>query len=268
MALSIQGGGNNAIRAVRAMSNNSDAVIGVNMSPRAEIGNCEVGGDARALGMLNTRCIWTLATSHALVHDCHVHHCSSHALDFDAYTSNSVAWNNLCEDNGQEGKQPIGTFAFHEYGRLSAPLFLTKHARGCCGPEGIFVEETAQSNSVFNNTCRRNSNGIGVYANAVGPVTNNIFINNRLYDNRNYGLTAGGYGHAPDKMSLANTFAGNIVSNNELGNPSGAANGQINPAHGAVSLDYWTANEVVGPVAYDTTHELHNSSALMIFEPA
>jgi hypothetical protein len=31
-----------------------------------------------------------------------------------------------------------------------------------------------------------------VYANAVGPVTNNIFINNRLYDNRVYGLTVGG----------------------------------------------------------------------------
>ena len=53
--------------------------------------------------MLHTRCIWTLATSHALVHDNHVHHCSSHALDFDAYTSSSVAWNNLCEENGQEG---------------------------------------------------------------------------------------------------------------------------------------------------------------------
>ena len=31
-----------------------------------------------------------------------------------------------------------------------------------------------------------------VYANAVGPVANNIFINNWLYDNRVYGLTVGG----------------------------------------------------------------------------
>ena len=87
------------------MSNNSDAVIGVNQSPYAEVGGCEVGGDVGALGMLLTRCIWTLATSHALVHDCHVHHCSSHSLDFDAYTRNSVAWNNVCEDNGGEGEQ-------------------------------------------------------------------------------------------------------------------------------------------------------------------
>lgn len=121
---------------------------------------------------------------------------------------------------------------------------------------------------MFNNTCRRNSNGIGVYSNAVGPVANNVFINNRLYDNRNYGLTAGGYGHAPDKMSFGNVFAANVVSNNGLGNPRGVANGQINPAHGAVSLDYWTANEVGGPVEYDTMYLPKNSSALMIFEPA
>ena len=107
-----------------------------------------------------------------------------------------------------------------------------------------------------------------MYSNAVGPVAHNIFINNRLYDNQNYGLTAGGYGHAPDKMSLGNVFAGNVVSNNELENLSGGANGQVNPAHGAVSLDYWTANEVAGPVEYNTAYLPHNSSALMIFEPS
>ena len=121
---------------------------------------------------------------------------------------------------------------------------------------------------IFYGAGRRNSNGIGVYANAVGPVANNIFINNRLYDNHNYGLTAGGYGHSPEKMSLGNVFAGNVVSNNQLENPTGARNGQINPAHGAVSLDYWTANEVDGPVKYDTAHLPRNSSAVMIFDPS
>ena len=38
------GGSNNAIRGVRAMSNNSDSIIGVNQSPHAEVGGCEVGG--------------------------------------------------------------------------------------------------------------------------------------------------------------------------------------------------------------------------------
>ena len=55
-------------------------------------------------------------------------------LDFDAYTSNSVAWNNLCEDNKDEG---------------------------------IFVEETAHNNIIVGNTCRRNGNGIGVYSNGI-----------------------------------------------------------------------------------------------------
>ena len=44
MALSILGGSNNAIRGVRALSNNSDSIIGVNQSPHAEVGGCEVGG--------------------------------------------------------------------------------------------------------------------------------------------------------------------------------------------------------------------------------
>ena len=38
------------------------------------------------------------------------------------------------------------------------------------GEEGIFVEETASGNFVFNNTLRRNGCGIGVYSNAVGPM--------------------------------------------------------------------------------------------------
>ena len=90
-------------------------------SPYAEISSSDVGGSSTA--MSKGRCIWTLATSRAFVHDNYVHHCTSHALDFDAYTSNSAAYSNVCEDNGEEG---------------------------------IFVEETANGNFIFNNTCRRN----------------------------------------------------------------------------------------------------------------
>ena len=50
-----------------------------------------------------TRGVWTLATSRAYVHHNHVHHSDKHALDFDAYTGNSVAWENLCEDNKEQG---------------------------------------------------------------------------------------------------------------------------------------------------------------------
>ena len=81
-----------------------------------------------------------------------------HAADFDAYTKNSMAYNNLCEDNGEEG---------------------------------IFVEETASFNVVINNTCRRNGAGISLYSNAVGPVANNFIVNNRVENNRGNGLSAG-----------------------------------------------------------------------------
>ena len=42
--------------------------------------------------------------------------------------------------------------------------------------EGIFAEETASNNFIFNNTLRRNGCGIGVYSNAVGPVAGNMFM--------------------------------------------------------------------------------------------
>ena len=48
-------------------------------------------------------------------------------------------------------------------------------------------------------------------SNAVGPVANNFIINNKLLNNRRMGLSAGGYGHAPTKMSLSNVFAANLI---------------------------------------------------------
>lgn len=134
-AISIVNGGHNVVRSVRAIANHSDSAIGINMSPYAEVAHCDAGGEDGAMSL--GRCIWTLATSHALIHHNHVHHCSAHALDFDAYTTTSVAYGNLCENNREEG---------------------------------IFVEETASGNFVFNNTARRNGAGISLYSNAVGPV--------------------------------------------------------------------------------------------------
>ena len=130
------------------------------------------------------------------MHDNHVHHSNSHALDFDAYTSSSVCFNNLCEDNADEG---------------------------------IFVEETAHDNVVAGNTCRRNNNGIGVYSMDVGPVANNVFIGNVVDDNVESGISAGGYGHDPRKHSEGNTFVGNQGSGNGRGlNPMhGAVEGDF-----------------------------------------
>ena len=91
-AVVIKGGSNNAIRGVTARANNSDGALGVNESPHAEVAFCDVGGGAGGQGLTKGRCIWCLATSHALVHDNFVRNCSSHALDFDAFTSASAAY--------------------------------------------------------------------------------------------------------------------------------------------------------------------------------
>jgi hypothetical protein len=215
MALSITGGGgHNAIRGVRALSNNSDSIIGINQSPHAEVANCDVGGSVDV--MLQTRCVWTLATDHALVHDNHVHNCSKHALDLDAYTSESVAYSNLCEGNGQEG---------------------------------IFLEETAARCSLFNNTCRWNENGIGLYTLDVGPVADNFVLGNTMVENRRYGLSVGGLGGEDEtKRSTRNVFATNYIARNNLDQSptqwGDAPVSQVNPVHGGVSGDYWTNNVV------------------------
>lgn len=223
-AIVVVGGGHNAVRNVRAAANNSDSAIGVNQSPHAEVSDCDVGGTSGAVS--RGRCIWTLATDRALIHDNYVHHCSSHALDLDAYTSFSAAWSNVCEDNGEEG---------------------------------IFVEETASGNFIFNNTCRRNRNGIGLYANAVGPVANNMVIGNLLKENGG-GLTVGGYGHNPKKSSSGNIFASNVLAGN-------GGSSQINPAHGAVSGDYWTGNRCGGDAACWRQPLPRNNADVAIFEP-
>ena len=242
MALSITGGSMNSIRSVRAMANNTDSCIGINQASHSEVSDSVVGGDGGekdgGIGMLSGRCVWALATSQALVHDNHIKYCGMHALDFDAYTSHSVAYNNLCEFNRQEG---------------------------------IFLEETADHCVITNNTCQNNGNGIGVYTLEVGPVANNFIINNIVKNNRRNGLTAGGYGKDNTKMSLQNTFASNLVAGNAWDQSDTewgpAPTAQVNPAHGAVSGNFWVSNVIKGGERYDETYVPKDASSLAVFEP-
>jgi len=138
-AVSVLNGIRNVVRSVRAKAQ-FETAIGIRGGTQNEVSYCDAGGDSNS-SMIPVRAIWTIATSKAYVHHNHVHHSQSHALDFDAYTSSSIAWENLCEDNKDEG---------------------------------IFVEETAHDNVICMNTCRRNGNGIGVYSHTVGPVKSNV----------------------------------------------------------------------------------------------
>ena len=85
-----------AVRGVRALANNSGSAIGINEGGHNEVSFCDIGADnggPRTSG----RAIWSLATSHNLVHDNHIHNSTAHSLDFDAYTGESSAYNNFCE---------------------------------------------------------------------------------------------------------------------------------------------------------------------------
>ena len=104
------------------------------------------------------------------------------------------------------------------------------------GRQGIFVEETASSNFVASNTCRRNREGIAVYSNVVGPVSNNFIVGNAVTDNQVSGVSAGGTNTDSDqtKISQENVFLANHGANNGQG---------MYPKKGkdAVKGDYWVS---------------------------
>lgn len=232
-AISIVGyPGKNAVRHVRALSNNSEAIIGINQSPHAEVAFSDVGGSS---SMLHTRCIWALATSAALIHHNHVRNCTKHSLDLDAYTHTSAAYSNLLVDHGEEG---------------------------------IFVEESASGNFIFNNTIRgAQKNGIGVYSNVVGPVTMNMIIGNTIIGNK-HGMSAGAVGHDPKKQSLKNIFASNYLEGNGDGGHAGG--GQVETRHGptdSVHGDFWTSNEIVGDGFPYRQPLPADGEGVVIFEP-
>jgi len=125
---------------------------------------------------------------------------------------------------------------------------------------------------LFNNTCRNNRNGIGVYSNEVGPVANNYIIGNVLKNNMQYGLTSGAIGHEETKISLQNTFASNFIAGNAWDQADPDHTAQVNPAHGATTGDYYTNNIIKGSDdagldRYDLKSVPSNVSSLAIFEP-
>eukprot|EP00039_Didymoeca_costata_P011794 m.166819 g.166819 ORF g.166819 m.166819 type:complete len:200 (+) comp15294_c0_seq3:570-1169(+) len=195
---------------------NNSAVVNIRGGTKNEIKSCTIDGMGKA-----GRSVWLIATSYAFVSYCKILNSIGHSLDFDAYTSSSTAYNNLCMNNGEQG---------------------------------IFVEETANGNFIVGNTVQNNTNGINLYSNAVGPVTKNIIAYNTIINNRDIGLSSGGYGHAPNKVAVDNIFVGNVLH----GNPTGA---QV--SHGPVQGDLWINNNN----SDGWTRVPENKSMALIFEP-
>ncbi|GMI03627.1 hypothetical protein TrRE_jg8635 [Triparma retinervis] len=221
----ILNGGHNAIRGVKAIAHVNEAwksTITIRGGSRHELAGSTVDGDEKA-----GRCAWTIATNAALVHDNVITGCVGHALDFDAYTSGSTAYSNVVTHN--EGGQ---------YG------------------QGIFVEETASGNFIFNNTVSYNVNGIELYSLTVGPVMGNIVANNRVFKNLRKGISSGGGNGEEKNHADSNVFVGNEASGN--------GEGDLFANHGHVQNDYWVSN--VGEWVFDEG-DLASSKNASVFEP-
>ena len=242
-AVSILNSQKTAVRGLRLVSQ-WETCVGIRGGVHNEVSSNNVGGESGRTTPA-TRGVWALATSRAYVHHNHVHHADKHALDFDAYTGNSVAWENLCEDNKEQG---------------------------------IFVEETSHDNVIVSNTCRRNGHGIGVYTLTVGPVSNNIFFGNIVTNNEREGITAGGFGHDTTHFSQKNVFFANTATGNNQGSNTGIAGSgssggaQFNPMHGANQGDHWFGNTVVSSGSSSSTTQQffpipHENGDVSIFEP-
>ena len=159
-------------------------------------------------GKKEPRAIWCLVGDHNLFHNNHWTDSPKHALDLDTHCDNSMAFNNL----GENGRQ-----------------------------EGIFVEEMATSNLVFNNIMRKNTNGITTYALWEGPAKFNKFINNIVYDNVNNGMADGGGGkringkyYQDELFTEESFFIGNVGWNN--------GRGDFQYFHGVLKGGYWAHN--------------------------
>ncbi|GMI30601.1 hypothetical protein TrCOL_g2220 [Triparma columacea] len=221
----ILNGAHNSIRNVKAISHVNEAwksTVTIRGGSRHELAKSTVDGEDVA-----GRCVWTIATSAALIHDNIITRCVGHALDFDAYTSGSTAYSNVVEYN-----------TGGEYG------------------QGIFVEETASGNFIFNNSVSHNTNGIELYSLTVGPVTGNIIANNRVVKNLKKGISSGGGNADASNHADSNIFVGNKASGN--------GEGDLWVNHGHIQNDFWVSNE--GEWVMDGG-DLMSSKNVSVFDP-
>jgi hypothetical protein len=144
------------------------------------------------------RCIWTQnANARYIVLDNHTSHCNEDGVDFDSSTSNSVAANNLSEDNLRYG---------------------------------IFIEQSDSLNTVYGNftTTRgllpgtNTGHGVGVYNNATAASTRSVTDKNTVFSNTsdiiNNGLRVGSIATAAGgRAETAHSF----LFNNQVLNTNG-----------------------------------------------
>lgn len=141
----------------------------------ATVANCVVSNCSRA--------IWTETVSRVVVQGCTVSNNGAHAIDFDAFTSDSVAVGNTAYDNAEEG---------------------------------VFVEQGASRIVVSGNTLGPgNAVGVAVYNNDISSATTgHVIVGNAIHGNRGAGISVGSTGPRKGAVTTDVTIAGNVLSGN------------------------------------------------------
>jgi len=146
--------------------------------------NCNVRNSSRA--------IWTETVSGVSIHNNSLSYCSSHTLDFDAFTHYSVATNNIIFNNSAR--------------------------------EGVFIEQGAVGITISGNRIGPgNGNGIAVYNNAMniscGP---HVIAGNVIFDNINAGISLGSTAPKNGEPNVGVLVMGNtLFGNGGEGKPQG-----------------------------------------------
>lgn len=158
----------------------SDCNTGVHLEGKPYV----TGGEVANCIMTNTRgrAIWTEKISRAVIHGNWINASYAHTIDFDAFSSNGIAYNNTVSYSRQEA---------------------------------VFIEQGATYITVVDNDLGPgNGNGVGVYNNAIGSVTSgHVIARNRIFGNTR-GVSVGSTAPRSGADDASVLVAGNTLWDN------------------------------------------------------
>ena len=143
------------------------------------------GGEVANCVISNSRgqAVWMEKISRAVIHGNTIRNASYHSIDFDAFSSNSLAYNNTVTDSREEA---------------------------------VFIEQGATYITVLDNTLGpRNSHGVSVFNNAIGSATSgHVIARNRVFGCTTAGISVGSTAPRSGAPDLDVLIAGNTLWDN------------------------------------------------------
>jgi hypothetical protein len=151
-------------------------IEGLPMVSGGEIANCNITNSS-------SRAVWTEKCSRVVIHGNIVSNANTHTLDFDAFSSNSIAYNNTVSGSRQEA---------------------------------VFIEQGASYITVVDNDLGpSNGCGVAVYNNAINALTTgHVIARNRIFGNTR-GVSVGSTAPRTGALSANVLVAGNSLWNND-----------------------------------------------------